>query len=360
MRFIAPAMYESLTRAAGLQFIPVGTIEQFERLSTNAKLWHPTQSFRVVAEGTAELFEPFYRAIVENYEQGSTILVLSSLLLAGRVAQEVFGAPAVSVHLSPAIIRSIENPPWIPPLPVSARLPKWWNRLTFRVVDVLVVDWHLTRRLNTFRATLGLGPVRRIFDGWMHSPDRLIGLFPPWFGPPAGDWPPQTVLSGFPLYDEADITPIDPQLEKFLEDGPPPIAFTPGSAMRHGQRFFAVSVETCRMLGRRGLLVSRHPEHLPADLGPAIRHVEYAPFSRLLPRCAAIVHHGGIGTLAQALAAGIPQLVVPMAHDQADNALRLQKLGVAEFLRAKRFSPCAAAWKLERVMDPAHRAFAWL
>lgn len=356
VRFIAPAMYQPLAQAVGLQFVPAGTIEQFERLSTNVKLWHPTQSFRVVAEGTAELFEPFYRAIVENHERGRTVLVLSSLLLAGRVAQEVLGAPAVSVHLSPAIIRSIENPPRIPPLPVSARLPKWWNRLVYRAVDLLVVDWELTRRLNAFRATLGLGPVRRIFDGWMHSPDRVIGLFPPWFGPPPGDWPPQTVLTGFPLYDEADITPIDPQLEKFLEDGQPPIAFTPGSAMRHGQRFFAAAVETCRMLGRRGLLVSRHTKHVPADLGPEIRHVEYAPFSRLLPRCAAIVHHGGIGTSAQALAAGIPQLVAPMAYDQPDNARRLRQLGVAEILPARRFSPRAAARKLEQAMDPAHRA----
>lgn len=262
----------------------------------------------------------------------------------------------MSVHLSPAIIRSVQNPPWIPPLPASPRLPKWCSRLTYWAVDLLVVDWHLTRRLNAFRATLGLPPVRRIFDGWMHSPDRVIGLFPPWFGPPAADWPPQTVLTGFPLYDEADITPIDPQLEKFLDDGPPPIAFTPGSAMRHGQRFFTVAVRVCRMLGRRGLLVSRHTEHVPAELGPEIRHVEYAPFSTLLPRCAAIVHHGGIGTSAQALAAGIPQLVVPMAHDQPDNAWRLQRLGVAEFVRASRFSPRAAAWKLERAMDPAHRA----
>ncbi len=113
---------------------------------------------------------------------------------------------------------------------------------------------------------MGLPPVKRIFNGWMHSPDRVIGIFPPWFGPPAADWPPQTVLTGFPLYDEADITPIDPQLEKFLDDGPPPIAFTPGSAMRHGQRFFTVAVRVCRMLGRRGLLVSRHTEHVPAEL----------------------------------------------------------------------------------------------
>jgi rhamnosyltransferase subunit B len=353
--FIAPAMYENLAQAAGLKFIPVGTWEQFERLSSNPDLWHPTRSFRVIAEGTAELFKPFFRAITENHEPGRTILVLSTLLLAGRVAQEVLGAPAVTIHLSPGIIRSVESPPRIPPLPTAAWAPKWWNRLTYRAVDFLVVDREMATRLNAFRASVGLGPVKRVFEQWIHSPDRVIGLFPPWFAPPPGDWPPQMVLTGFPLYDEADLTPVDPKLEEFLEAGESPIAFTPGSAMRQGQRFFAAAAETCRLLSRRGLLVSRHLEHVPANLPPNIRHVEYAPFSRLLPRCASIVHHGGIGTSAQSLAAGIPQLAMPMAHDQNDNAARLHRLGVAETISVRRFSPKSAAEALDRVMDPAHR-----
>ena len=72
--------------------------------------------------------------------------------------------------------------------------------------------------------------------------------------------------------------------------------------------------------GRRGLLLSRHREHIPRTLPSDVRHVEYAPFSELLPRCAALVHHGGIGTSAQALAAGVPQLIMPMGHDQPDNS----------------------------------------
>ncbi|MGD0540547.1 MAG: glycosyltransferase [Tepidisphaeraceae bacterium] len=356
VRLIAPAMYESMARSIGLHFVPVGTAEEFERFSSRAGLWHPLKGFQVLAEGVAQLLTPYYRAIVENHEPGRTVLVLSSLLLAGRVAQEVLGAPAVSVHLSPVILRSIENPAKTPPLPVAAWLPKFWNRLVFAAADLLVLDAALSRPLNALRASVGLGPVKRIFSRWIHSPDRVIGLFPQWFAPSAADWPPQTVLTGFPLYDEADVTPIDAELEKFLDSGQPPIAFTPGSAMRHGGRFFAAAVQTCRMLGRRGLLVSIHGQQVPARLPGEIRYVRYAPFSRLLPRCAAIVHHAGIGTSSQALAAGIPQLAAPMAHDQADNAMRLQRLGVAEILPARRFAAPAAAVALEDVMDPIHRA----
>ncbi len=219
--------------------------------------------------------------------------------------------------------------------------------------------WGSTRRLggpvNKLRASVGLGAVKRIFDSWIHSPDRVIGLFPEWFAAPASDWPAQAVLTGFPLYDEADILPLDLKLGRFLDSGEAPIAFTPGSAMRYGDRFFGAAVEACRLLGRRGLLVSMHERHLPKRLPKEIRHVKYAPFSRLLPRCAAIVHHGGIGTSSQALAAGVPQLAMPMGFDQADNAGRLKRLGVAEVLPALDFRRVRAAVLLERVMDPIHR-----
>ena len=109
--------------------------------------------------------------------------------------------------------------------------------------------------------------------------------------------------------------------------GEPPIVFTPGSAMYHGQDFFRASVEACKQLNRRGILLTRHAEQIPADLPATIRHFSYAPFSLLLPRAAALVHHGGIGTSAQAMAAGCRQLITPFAHDQFDNADRLRRLG---------------------------------
>ena len=87
-----------------------------------------------------------------------------------------------------------------------------------------------------------------------------------------------------------------------------------------------------RSLGLRALFLTGDASQLPATLPPAIRHVDYAPFSLLLPRVRAIVHHGGVGTLAQVLRAGVPQLVVPQAYDQFDNASRLVGLGVAHAL----------------------------
>ena len=121
--------------------------------------------------------------------------------------------------------------------------------------------------------------------------------------------------------------------------------------MWQGRQFFDTAVEVCRRLGRRGILLTRHRAHLPPSLPPEMVHVEYAPFSELLPRCAAIVHHGGMGTSAQAMAAGIPQLVTPMAHDQLDNAVRMEKLGVAKWVLVKKFDAKTAAPLLEGLLN---------
>ena len=82
-----------------------------------------------------------------------------------------------------------------------------------------------------------------------------------------------------------------------------------------------------------------------------MRCFSYAPLSRLLPRSAALVYHGGIGTAAQALAAGIPHLVAPHSFDQPDNAARLARLGVGRTLFPAFYSPRRAADRLRWLLE---------
>jgi UDP:flavonoid glycosyltransferase YjiC (YdhE family) len=154
------------------------------------------------------------------------------------------------------------------------------------------------------------------------------------------------VLTRFPLYDEDAVRPPDPALERFLAAGEAPILFTPGSANMWAREFFAAALDACRRLGRRAVFATHFPEQLPADLPDSVACFDYIPFSRLFPRCAAVVHHGGIGTTSQALAAGVPQLVMPMAHDQPDQAQRLAAFGVGDSLPPARFRGPAVAEKL--------------
>ncbi len=138
--------------------------------------------------------------------------------------------------------------------------------------------------------------------------------------------------------DAPGASAADQELTSFLDAGAPPVVVTPGSANRHAGPFFAAATEALQRIGRRGLFLTGYPEQLPAELPDTILVRAYAPFSAVLPRSAAMIHHGGIGTMAQCLAAGVPQLIMPMAFDQPDNALRARKLGVARWHAPAEFS----------------------
>ncbi len=105
--------------------------------------------------------------------------------------------------------------------------------------------------------------------------------------------------------------------------------------MMHAAGFFRAAVKACRLLGVRGLFLTKYTRQLPSALPSYIRHCTFAPFQELFPHCAAVVHHGGVGTTARALAAGTPQLALPLAYDQADNAVRVKNLGVGDWLNVR-------------------------
>ena len=160
---------------------------------------------------------------------------------------------------------------------------------------------------------------------WLNSPEQVICAFPDWFAAPQSDWPPHCVTTDFPRWREGADTALEPLLVQFLEAGAPPIGITPGSAMAHGRPLFERALAACDALDLRALIITPYRDQLPASA----MHMSYAPFELLLPKLAALIHHGGIGTSAQCLAAGLPQLITPWAHDQFDNASRLRRLGVA-------------------------------
>lgn len=344
VKIITNPYFQDLIERAGLGFVPIGTLEEFDTIRNNPDLWHPTKGFPTVFNSVIRGFRPTFDALMSSYAPGETVIAASSLGLAARVAQDKYNLPMASVLLQPAILRSTIDPPKLPGLAMPRWMPRAVKRLLYAVADRLVIDPLVARPLNAFRAEEGLAPVHHPLRDWWHSPQLAIGLFPDWFAPPQVDWPPQIKLTGFPLYDELGVSDMPPGLSDFLDAGEPPIVFTPGSAMHHGESFFKHSLDACVKLNRRGILLSRHAGHIPPALPGSVRHFTYAPFSQFLPKVAALVHHGGIGTSAQAMAAGVKQLVVPFAHDQFDNAARMERLGVARTIKAK-------AYRADRVVD---------
>ncbi len=343
--------FAPLMERLGLPLRPVGTVEQYERITSHPSLWRPLRGLAVLAAMVGRGIPDVYRLVEEEAARGDSLVVSHPLAFGARVAHDALGVPLVTMHLAPASFWSLEAPP-VPATRMGSieRWPRAARRLCLGLADK-GADLTLGPALNVFRAGLGLDPVRHVASRWWHSPQRVVGLFPDWYAAPQPDWPPQAALTGFPLYDEDEVSLVPARLEAFLREAAaaddPPVAFAPGSGNRHAHRFFAAAVDACRRLGRRGILLTRYPEQLPARLPSGVLHAGYAPFSLLLPQVAALVHHGGIGTCAQALAAGRPQLVMPMGFDQPDNAARLARLGVARALSPRRFTGARVARELD-------------
>jgi rhamnosyltransferase subunit B len=344
--------FEDVVRRAGLGFHRMFSSEEYEAATKDPDLWHPRRGLRVVLRLATSRLEFAYERLKEVYEPGRTVLVGHGLSFVTRVLEEKENVPAATMHLAPSIFRSDFEPPAYAPGRTATRAPRWVKRAMWWFADRLFIDPNISGPLNRFRSKLGLPPVRRPFQHWIHSPRRVVGLFPEWFAPPQPDWPASLRLTGFPQYDESDQQGLSPQLQEFLDAGSAPIVFTPGSANRQAATFFKAAVDASRRLNRRALLLTRYDAHLP-PLPSSVRHEAFVPLSRLLPRCAAFVHHAGIGTLAQGLAAGIPQLTMPMGFDQPDNTTRLHRLGVATWLLPSQFTGERVAAKLDSLLADA-------
>jgi UDP:flavonoid glycosyltransferase YjiC (YdhE family) len=345
--------FRPLIERVGLGFEEVLSAEEYLRMIADPDLWHPMRGPKYVMQNAiAPGIRPVYDIVSRlKNESGRLVVAASSLALGARIAHDKLGVPTATVHLQPIVLRSVVQPGKLTGLIAPPWFPRSLVRAQYWLADVLVVDRLIGPALNGLRDELGLPPVRRSFDGYIHSPQLTIGLFPEWYCPIAPDWPPQTRLTGFPLYDEQDVSTLSHEVRAFLDAGPPPVVFTPGSAMTHAGPQFAAVAEACRKSDRRAILLTRHPEQLPKSLPPGVRHFDYVPFSLLLPHCAASIHHGGIGSVAQALLAGVPQVVMSMSHDQFDNAARLERMGVGLALPPKVFQADRVAATLDRLLN---------
>lgn len=341
--------FRSVAVRAGLGFEPHQTAEEFYQITGDPALWHPTRGLRIILGAMAEGIDGAYAALQRVYQPGS-LLVGHTLSWVTRAFEELHDTRAVTVHLAPSVFRSRHELPaaipgvHLPGFPQFGRRAFWWT------IDRWFVDPHIAAPFNTWRTRIGLPPVSRPLNGWIHSPRRTLGLFPDWFHPPPADWPAQLRLTQFPLFDDGGVG-INPALERFLAWGSPPVLFAAGSANRQAASFYRSAVDATARLGLRAILQTAFPEQLPDPMPTHAHHVPFAPFSAVLPRCAAIVHHAGIGTCAQGLAAGIPQLAVPLAFDQPDNTGHLLRLGVADWIHPTRLHPRRLARKLGRLLD---------
>ena len=330
--FCTSPAFAELVERCGLRFLPFGTKEEYYAAINNPALWNPRTSLKTLWKAVAVRIRPLFD-LLEAEADNDTIMAAHPWAFGARLLQEKEGVPLVSVQISPSTFLSARKPPIHKQFTIPMFLPYPVRAGLLWAFDRGVLDQICAPDINGLRSGLGLPPVKRIMGRWMHSPQGVLGLFPDWFAPPQTDWPAKVTLTGFPLFDNADSRKFDDELENFLAEGPAPVVFTPGSTLVDGMSYYTAAAAALNALGCRGIFLASQGTALP-DLTQNILVRSYVPLSKLLPRARAIVHHGGIGTASHAFAAGAPQLITPFAHDQFDNAARVESLGCGVQLRS--------------------------
>jgi MGT family glycosyltransferase len=342
------ALYAERVAAEGLRFHAVGP----EVDPTDREFMERAMEARRGTERVLRFMSTHVRA---SYDQAlpavrdADIVVTHPLTFGALLATEKLQRPWISSALAPISYLSAHDPP------VPAR-GGWTLKARLFGPGAMRAMWNLGERVTrgwmpevfALRKELGLpGEANPLFA---HSPQLSLGLFSKWIAERPPDWPAQTVVTGFPFYDRGDAAP--PELEQFLAAAPAPVVFTLGSsAVAVAGNFFHESLGAVARLGVRAvLLVGRDPQGLPARLPENVLAIPYAPHAEIMSRGAATVHQGGVGTTAQALRAGKPELIVPFGHDQFDNANRVKRLGAGESITRRRYTAANVKPVLERLL----------
>jgi rhamnosyltransferase subunit B len=335
VEFIGLAYFANRAQQAGLPFHSAGPTNLFEEMARDPTVWDWHVGFRslwkVLGAAMADTFNT-----INQLRRVDSVLVGSSGTVGVRLAQEKFGLRAMTVHMSPFYFFSREQnclgglgawPRW---------LPHVMRRAVLNVIDRFYIDGVCVNDVNALRRLIGLPPQRHIFTRWINSPDRIICAVPAWFANSQADWPVNAVSTGFPVALTPELWAPSASLAAFLADGDPPIVVSACTGAGAASTFFQRAIAAARITNQRVILVTRFQDQIPTPLPAFAFLIDYAPFDKLFPHARAIIHNGGIGTMALAMRARLPQIIVPFAYDQFFNGMRLALLGGGAVVRRSR------------------------
>lgn len=346
---MAPRRYAALA-PAGVDFRSAGADDVFESVFSRPAVW-------TARHGLAESWRYYGAAALTTLEQiraewspQDTVLVASSFAVGARLAARAHGFLDTTVHLSPGVMFSYARPPRWPAASIPPAWPHWLQAAAAATAERLALDPVIRRALAPAWRAAGLAKERRLFSRFIHSDHRVVYLFPQWFAAAASDWPQCGRHAGFG-HPAALVTSMPAEVAAFVAETTVPLAvITAGTAVDEPPPWVARSAEVLVAQGLRVLVLGRHVQGCERAADGRLMTAPPSPLSEILPSATLLVHHGGIGTAADALRTGVPQWLFPSAHDQADNAQRLVDLGVG-----RRFETDAPAG----VLAAAAMTLAW-
>jgi sterol 3beta-glucosyltransferase len=330
VRLLTSHNFESLVTEAGLHFSSMGpSAEDILNSEEWQKLTESGNFLRILKKMRAEMKQ---RA-AEFAGQLPPLLERSDLMITGMAGMGgsftvagMLNIPVIQAYVVPFTPTRAFPSPLVPALPLGAAL----NRLSFHITRQMF--WQSTRAGDAAtREVLGLGkapfwgPYRSLV--WERIP-ALYGYSRHVLPQPA-DWPQNHVVTGYWFLDAAEGWTPPADLLAFLNAGEPPVYIGFGSMRtQNPEQVGRIALEALERSGQRGVIATGWGGLIPSNIPDTVHLISSMPHGWLLPRMAAVVHHGGAGTTAAGLRSGVPSIVIPFMGDQPFWGRRVYDLGV--------------------------------
>jgi len=279
-------------------------------LVSQRQLYGSSLPFRSVWAMVSRYIVPALTEQVEHLRTaaaGMDLIIAPPEEFAASIVSELTGIPWVSVRLSPVSVPSAHVSPYPWPVRLPDPLQQVANVLQWKA-GTAALRLMADRPINAIRARYGLPPRRNLLTTGNLSPYLATIAVSPAFMPVQPDWPSHLGVTGFCFWDTPSAWSPSPELPSFLDGSKPVVAVSSGSISRQAgtafDRFYKVSIEAIRRVGGRALVIGAPPDSVPSSLPDDVLALPFAPFSAIYPRCAAAIHHGGIGTAAQVVHSG--------------------------------------------------------
>jgi len=286
---------------------------------------NPFKSMRAMRTLIAPVVMRMVTDAYDSCRDADALICLGVFSPFGYSIAEKLNIPLMNIEPTPLLpTRAFPAPSW----PIQKNLGGLPNFLSGLAMLLVIWQWYRPF-VHDFRQQLGLPPSK---SGYFYRALRstpLLAAYSPQIIPRPVDWPSSVHVTGYYFLDSSPDWEPSPELESFLDAGDPPVYIGFGSmSTRNPEKLAKLILEAIANSGQRAVLLTGwgglQTEELPED----VFVLDYAPHGWLFPRMSAVVHHGGAGTSAEGVRAGVPSVILPFAFDQSFWGARIKSLGV--------------------------------
>jgi UDP:flavonoid glycosyltransferase YjiC (YdhE family) len=329
----APEVFQTLIREAGLTYRKTHSVSPQEfirqpKIQAAMRSRNQLQVVTTLLREAGPMMEEIFDSCWESCHDAEAIIA-GTIPWGAFDCAEKLGIPSIWATLHP--LQSTRAFPSTFLSSFGVKFNARRNRLSYRIMRQTF--WQMFRGpLNKWRKKrLGLAPLPFFgpYERFNARQTPTIYAISRHVLPTPTDWPAWHQMTGYWFLDEPPGWQPPADLLRFLEAGSAPVYIGFGSMDdQNPERMTSIALEALRLSGQRGVLLSGWGGIGQTDLPDTVYQAESLPHSWLFPRVAAVVHHGGAGTTAAGLRAGIPSIITPVAGDQPFWASCVKQLGV--------------------------------